>query len=286
MDQASERSAGQAGELAAMAAAGPGNELTGLAKIFDDWRRLILGIIAITLFFLFWEALLTWFIPLNKFIISKPSLIFLGLFRDIESGLIWRDLLVSGKPLFFGFGAAIVVGVPVGVVMGWRVRVGYSLDPLLTALYASPLVAIAPLVIIFFGVGVSGKAILIFVLCVFPFVFNSYSGVRAVDRLLIDTVRAFGGGELALYRIVLVPTVLPFVVAGARYAIGRGLIGVLVGEFFAASEGVGYRIAWYGDMYVLDRMFGYILMLMVIAVIFTEGIRWAERTAFPWRVGM
>ena len=286
MDQASERSAGQAGELAAMAAAGPGNELTGLAKIFDDWRRLILGIIAITLFFLFWEALLTWFIPLNKFIISKPSLIFLGLFRDIESGLIWRDLLVSGKPLFFGFGAAIVVGVPVGVVMGWRVRVGYSLDPLLTALYASPLVAIAPLVIIFFGVGVSGKAILIFVLCVFPFVFNSYSGVRAVDRLLIDTVRAFGGGELALYRIVLVPTVLPFVVAGARYAIGRGLIGVLVGEFFAASEGVGYRIAWYGDMYVLDRMFGYILMLMVIAVIFTEGIRWAERSAFPWRVGM
>ena len=286
MDQASERSAGQAGELAAMAAAGPGNELTGLAKIFDDWRRLILGIIAITLFFLFWEALLTWFIPLNKFIISKPSLIFLGLFRDIESGLIWRDLLVSGKPLFFGFGAAIVVGVPVGVVMGWRVRVDYSLDPLLTALYASPLVAIAPLVIIFFGVGVSGKAILIFVLCVFPFVFNSYSGVRAVDRLLIDTVRAFGGGELALYRIVLVPTVLPFVVAGARYAIGRGLIGVLVGEFFAASEGVGYRIAWYGDMYVLDRMFGYILMLMVIAVIFTEGIRWAERTAFPWRVGM
>lgn len=286
MDQASERSAGQAGELAAMAAAGPGNELTGLAKFFDDWRRLILGIIAITLFFLFWEALLTWFIPLNKFIISKPSLIFLGLFRDIESGLIWRDLLVSGKPLFFGFGAAIVVGVPVGVVMGWRVRVGYSLDPLLTALYASPLVAIAPLVIIFFGVGVSGKAILIFVLCVFPFVFNSYSGVRAVDRLLIDTVRAFGGGELALYRIVLVPTVLPFVVAGARYAIGRGLIGVLVGEFFAASEGVGYRIAWYGDMYVLDRMFGYILMLMVIAVIFTEGIRWAERSAFPWRVGM
>jgi taurine transport system permease protein len=282
MDQAVERVADQAGEPVEFQS----RELTGFAKFFDDYRRLIIGIIAVTLFFLFWEALLTWFIPLNKFIISKPSLIFLGLYRDIESGLIWRDLLVSGKPLFFGFGAAVIVGVPVGVVMGWRVRVGYSLDPLLTALYASPLVAIAPLVIIFFGVGVSGKAILIFVLCVFPFVFNSYSGVRAVDRLLVDTVRAFGGGELALYRVVLVPTVLPFVIAGARYAVGRGLIGVLVGEFFAASEGVGYRIAWYGDMYVLDRMFGYIFMLMLIAVIFTEGMRWAERTAFPWRVGM
>lgn len=286
MDQAAEQAGEGPGKLAGLEAAMQVQELTGLAKFYDDWRRVILGAIAVALFFALWEALLTWGIPLNKFIISKPSLIFLGLYRDMESGLIWRDLLVSGKPLFFGFGAAILIGVPVGVVMGWRVRVGYSLDPLLTALYASPLVAIAPLVIIFFGVGISGKAILIFVLCVFPFVFNSYSGVRSVDRLLVNTVRSFGGGELALYRIVLVPTVLPFVIAGARYAIGRGLIGVLVGEFFAASEGVGYRIAWYGDMYVLDRMFGYILILMVIAVIFTEGIRWAERTAFPWRVGM
>ncbi len=257
-----------------------------MTQIFQDWRRLLLGILAIALFFFAWEAVLTWVIPLNKFIISKPSLIFTGLFRDMESGLIWRDLLASGRPLVFGFGAAIAVGIPIGVLMGWRVRVGYSLDPLLTALYASPLVAVAPLVIIFFGVGISGKAILIFVLCVFPFVFNSYAGVRSVDPLLINAVRAFGGKEWQLYRIVLIPTVLPFVIAGARYAIGRALIGVLVGEFFAASEGVGYRIAWYGDMYVLDRMFGYIFAIMVIAVTFTEGIRWAERTAFPWRVGL
>lgn len=257
-----------------------------MVKIFEDYRRLILGTIAIILFFLAWEAVLTWLIPLNKFIISKPSLIFVGLYRDMESGLLWRDLFISGQPFLFGFGAAALVGIPIGVVMGWRPRVGYSLDPLLTALYASPLVAVAPLVIIFFGVGISGKAILIFVLCVFPFVFNSFAGVRSVDLLLINAVRSFGGREIDLYRIVIIPTVLPFVIAGARYAIGRALIGVLVGEFFAASEGVGYRIAWYGDMYVLDRMFGYILVMMVIAVLFTEGIRWAERTAFPWRVGM
>lgn len=257
-----------------------------MAKFFEDWRRPILGLMSIVLFFLAWEAILTWLIPLNKFVLSKPSLIFAGLSRDMESGLLWRDLLVSARPLAFGFGAAVVVGIPVGVVMGWRTRVGYSLDPLLTAFYASPLVAVAPLVIIYFGVGISGKAILIFILCVFPFIFNSFAGVRSVDLLLINAVRSFGGREWDLYRIVIVPTVLPFVIAGARFAVGRGLIGVLVGEFFAASEGVGYRIAWYSDMYVLDRMFGYILVIMVIAVIFTEGIRWAERTAFPWRVGM
>lgn len=257
-----------------------------MAEFWYNWRRPIMGGVAVALFFAVWEVLLTWIFPLNPLFLSKPSLVFTGLGADMESGLLWEDLMVSGQPLLFGFGAAAIVGIMVGVVMGWRSRVGYALDPLLTALYASPLVAIAPLVIIFFGVGVDGKAVLVFVLCVFPFVFNSYAGVRSVDTLLVNVVRSFGGKEWHLYLKVIVPTVLPFIVAGARYAIGRALIGILVGEFYAASAGVGFRIAFYGDMYILDRMFGYILVMMVIAVVFTEAIRWAERAAFPWRVGM
>jgi NitT/TauT family transport system permease protein len=150
-------------------------------------------------------------------------------------------------------------------------------------LYASPLVALAPLVVVFFGVGVAGKAILIFLLSVFPFIFNTAAGVRAVDRLLINVVRSLGGNEKDLYLKVIVPSVLPYIVAAARIAVGRGLIGVLVAEFFAASEGIGYAIARYGDLFALDRMFACILVIMIIAVLFTEGIRWAERTAFPWR---
>ena len=122
-------------------------------------------------------------------------------------------------------------------------------------------------------------------LSVFPFIFNVYAGVRAVDRLLINVVRSLGGSEKDLYLKVIVPSVLPYIVAGARIAVGRALIGILVGEFFAASEGIGYAIAKFGDMFALDRMFACIIVLMVIAVILTEGIRWAERAAFPWRVG-
>jgi NitT/TauT family transport system permease protein len=249
-------------------------------------QRLVMGVVGVVLFFFVWEALFSWVFELNPFYISKPSLIFAAWGAVIENGQLWSDILVSGRPLAFGFGAAVVVGVAFGVVMGWRARVGYALDPFFTALYASPLVAIAPLVIIYFGVGIAGKAILIFTLCVFPFVFNAYAGVRSVDPLLVNVVRSLGGKEKDLYLKVIVPTVLPFLVAGARYAIGRALVGVLVGEFFAASAGVGYRIAYYGDLYQLDRMFANILTMMVFAVIFTEGIRWAERSAFPWRVGM
>ena len=254
------------------------------ATFFVANRRLVLGCLSVAVFFALWQGVFL-FVPLNPLFITEPSLVANGLGALVASGELFDDLRVSAVPFVYGFIAAVIVGVPVGIVMGWRVRVAYALDPLLTALYASPLIALAPLVVIFLGVGVAGKAIIIFVLSVFPFVFNAYAGTRAVDRLLVNVVRSLGGGEHDLYVKVLLPSVLPYIVAGARIAVGRALIGVLVGEFFAASEGIGYAIARFGDIYALDRMFACILVITVIAVVFTEGIRWAERSAFPWRVG-
>jgi NitT/TauT family transport system permease protein len=246
-------------------------------------RDLLLGISAVVLFFAAWQAIFL-VVPFNKLFISKPDLIALGLLDLIRSGALFRDLAVSAVPFFYGLTAATVVGVTIGIVMGWRRRVGYALDPLMTVFYASPLVALSPLIVIFLGVGITAKTLIIFFLAVFPFIFNAYAGVRAVDPLLINVVRSLGGREIDLYLKVLLPSVLPYIVAGARIAVGRALIGVLVGEFFAASEGIGYAIARFGDLYALDKMFACILVIMVIAVAMTEGIRYAERTAFPWRV--
>jgi NitT/TauT family transport system permease protein len=247
-------------------------------------RRALLGGLAVVLFFAAWQAIFL-VVPFNPLFITKPSLMFAGYVDLIESGDLFHDLAVSAVPFLIGFTAAVVIGVPLGIVMGWRAGVGYALDPMMTIFYASPLVALAPLVVIFFGVGVGGKAVIIFFLAVFPFIFNAYAGVHAVDRLLINVVRSLGGGEWDLYRKVIFPSVLPYIVAASRIAVGRALIGVLVGEFFAASEGIGYAISRFGDIFALDRMFACILTVMIIAVMFTEGIRWAERTAFPWRIG-
>ncbi len=247
-------------------------------------RNFLLGALAVALFFAAWQAIFL-VVPFNPLFISKPNLIAAGYVDLIESGDLFHDLAVSAVPFFCGLAAAVVIGVPLGIVMGWRVRVGYALDPLMTVFYASPLVALAPLLVIFFGVGISGKAIIVFTLSVFPFIFNAYAGARAVDRLLINVVRSLGGGEWDLYRKVILPSVLPYMVAGGRIAVGRALIGVLVGEFFAASEGIGYAISRFGDIFAIDRMFACILTVMVIAVVLTEGMRWAERAAFPWRIG-
>ncbi|MFZ3357532.1 MAG: ABC transporter permease [Xanthobacteraceae bacterium] len=252
---------------------------------FQRYRNFLLGSLAVVLFFAAWQAIFL-VVPFNPLFMSKPSLIAAGFVDLVESGDLFNDLAVSAVPFFLGLGLAVVIGVPLGIVMGWRVRVGYALDPLMTIFYASPLVALAPVLVIFFGVGVPGKTIIVFTLAVFPFIFNAYAGVRAVDRLLINVVRSLGGGEWDLYRKVIFPSVLPFVVAAARIAVGRALIGVLVGEFFAASEGIGFAISRFGDLFAIDRMFGCILTVMVIAVVLTEGIRFAERTAFPWRAGL
>jgi taurine transport system permease protein len=248
------------------------------------YRKPLLGGLSVVLFFAAWQAIFL-VVPFDPLFISKPSLIARGLVDLVTSGDLFRDLAVSAVPFLYGFSAAVIIGVPLGIVMGWRVRVGYALDPLMTVFYASPLVALAPLVVIFFGVGVGGKALIIFFLSVFPFIFNACAGVRAVDRLLINVVRSLGGSERDLYFKVIFPSVLPYIVAGARIAVGRALIGVLVGEFFAASEGIGYAISRFGDIFALDRMFGCIITIMVIAVALTEGIRWTERAAFPWRAG-
>ena len=273
----------QAEEIAGRVPLVAAEEVAPRESLFERHRTVLLGLLSVMLFFVAWEAIFL-VVPFNKLFISKPSLIAVGLWDLIESGDLLRDLAVSAVPFVYGFVAAVIVGVSVGVVMGWRVRVGYALDPLMTVFYASPLVALAPLVIVFFGVGVSGKAIIIFLLSVFPFIFNVAAGVRAVDRLLINVVRSLGGSEKDLYLKVIIPSVLPYIVAAARIAVGRALIGVLVAEFFAASEGIGYAIARFGDLFALDKMFACIIVVMVIAVVMTESIRWAERAAFPWRV--
>jgi taurine transport system permease protein len=253
-------------------------------NLAERYRKPLLGGLAVALFFAAWQAIFL-VVPFNPLFISKPSLIADGFVDLIGSGDLFHDLAVSAVPFCYGFVAAVVIGVPLGIVMGWRRRVGYALDPLMTVFYASPLVALAPLVVIFFGVGIGGKAAIIFFLSIFPFIFNAYAGVRAVDPLLINVVRSLGGGEWDLYRKVIFPSVLPYIVAASRIAVGRALIGVLVGEFFAASEGIGYAISRFGDIFSLDRMFACILTVMAIAVVLTEGIRFAERSAFPWRTG-
>ena len=248
-------------------------------------RRLLLGWSSVLAFVALWELAFTYVIRWDPFFITKPSLIADAFREQILGGRLWRDIAVSAQAFAWGFVLSCVVGIPLGALMGWRRRVEYALDPLLTALYASPLIALAPLLIITLGVGLAAKSLLVFLLAVFPFIFNTFAGVRCTEPLLVNVVRAFGGGERDLYVKVILPGVVPYVVAGARLASGRGLVGILVGEFYASSEGLGFAISRFGDTYRLPEMFVGILVLAVGALLLTEALRWLEAKVAPWRVG-
>jgi NitT/TauT family transport system permease protein len=251
----------------------------------SEYRRPILGALSVVGLIFLWEFAFTYVLPLDPFFFTKPSLIAVAFQDQILSGELWKDLAISSKAFFWGFSLAVVIGIPIGVFMGWRRRAEYVLDPFLTALYASPLVALAPLLIIVLGVGLTGKVVLIFLLAVFPFIFNVFAGVKCTDRLLVNVVRAFGGKERDIYFKVILPSILPYIVAGARIAIGRGIVGILVAEFYGASEGIGFAISRFGDTYRLPEMFAAIFLLMIVAVIFTEGLRKLETLLAPWKIG-
>ncbi|HET9296478.1 MAG TPA: ABC transporter permease [Candidatus Binatia bacterium] len=250
---------------------------------FTEHRRLSLALCSVLFLIASWELVLTYLFPVDPFFFTKPSLIGAAFKEQIQGSKLWHDLAVSSQAFLWGFSFAVIVGIPLGLVMGWRRRVEYSLDPFLTALYASPLVALAPLFIIVFGVGVLGKAALVFLLAVFPFIFNTFAGVKSTDALLINVIRSFGGSEKDLYLKVILPSTMPYIIAGARLAIGRGLVGIIVGEFYAASEGIGFAISQAGDTYRLPDMFVGIIILSLIAIILTELMRRLELTVAPWR---
>src|SRR5881396_3345577 len=235
-------------------------------------RRLALGTLSVVTFVVTWEVVLA-LVRWDPFFMTTPSHIGTALREQLLGGRLWRDIGVSAEAFV------------VGLVMGWRPRAAFALDPLLTALYASPLIALAPLIIITAGVGLGARALLVFLLAVFPFVFNTFAGVRCTDPLLVNVVRSFGGTDGDLYVKVILPSVVPYVVAAARLAIGRGLIGILVGEFYAASEGLGFAISRFGDTYRLPEMFAGIVVLAVVAVGLTSGVRRIEASVAPWRAG-
>ena len=248
-------------------------------------RRLALGSASVIGFVLAWEVLFSTVVRWDPFFITKPSLIATAVREQLLGGQLTHDIAVSAQAFLAGLALSVLVGIPLGAVMGWRRRAEYALDPLLTALYASPLIALAPLLIITAGVGIAAKALLVFLLAVFPFIFNTCAGVRGTDPLLVNVVRSFGGTERDLYTKVILPGVVPYLVAAARLAVGRGLVGILVGEFFAASEGLGFAISRFGDTYRLPEMFSGILVLAVVAVALTSAVRRLEGAVAPWRAG-
>jgi NitT/TauT family transport system permease protein len=201
----------------------------------------------------------------------------------VTTGELYPHLISSSQIFFYGFILAIVVGVPLGFIMALSPIVRDYVNPWVTTLYTAPRIAFAPVLLLWFGIGAGSKIAIVFLGCVFPILINSYYGMRVVNREYVELARSFRLDRRALFVKILLPASIPFILAGIRLAIGRGLTGVAIAEWFGASEGLGYLVFFAGQTLNVPTLFVGVAAFAVLGVVGFELVRRIELLITPWR---
>jgi ABC-type nitrate/sulfonate/bicarbonate transport system permease component len=227
-----------------------------------------------------WEVLGRQVDPL---FMSFPSAIAVSAARLIATGELMVALASSLQSLILAFVIASFAGISLGLLIGRYRTVEAATDWLVNALYATPLVAIIPLVILWFGLGNGAKLFIVTILAVFPILINTIAGVRNVPPQFIELGNSFAANEREIFAKIILPSALPYMMTGLRLGIGRAIIGMVVAEFFTAITGLGALIVKYGNQYDTATMFVPIFVLMLLGVTLSIAVRRAEQWIAPWR---
>jgi ABC-type nitrate/sulfonate/bicarbonate transport system permease component len=195
------------------------------------------------------------------------------------------DLTTSGEELLLGFGLAIAIGLPLGILMGWYHRLRYGLDPFISLFYSTPRIALMPLLIIWFGIGIWSKVAVIFLGAFFPIAINTLVGVRNLDPDLLKCARSFEASDMQIFRTIALPGAVPFILAGLRLGVGHALIGIVVGELVAAQHGVGQAMSVFGSTFQTAKVFAALIIIAGAGVVLQALFQRLERRFDAWRVG-
>ncbi len=213
---------------------------------------------------------------------TYPTKIAVAFYTLTANGELPYYLAQSLEVMFYGLLSAIVVGIPLAVLMA-RVRwLDWALDLPINALYATPLVAVVPLLVLWFGIYLKAKIIVVFLFAVFPVLINTYQGVRECDKNMLEVAQSFRSREWRTWQDVLLPFAVPYIIAGIRLAIGRGLIGMIIAEFYTTITGLGFMITRYANNFEMDKTFVPVIVLMVLGVSLTAMLKWFGRRIAPW----
>ena len=274
-------------------------QIPAILRSYLAHERAVLGTLMVLLFLIAWEGLERgWWadalrpllgdsaerLKLKPIFISSPTLVAAAAFRMFfVTGEIWRDLAWSSLGYVLGLGLAIVIGIPLGLAGGWYRRLSYAVEPFLAALNATPQVAFLPLIVVWVGTGLGERILIIFLLAVLPLAINAHAAVRTTDPRLIKVAASFGASEWRLFRTIILPSSVPFLLAGLRLAIGRAMIGVVVGEIYGSAAGVGAMINQAGARFQTDKVFVGVLTIVAAGVILVEIVQRIERRLDVWR---
>jgi NitT/TauT family transport system permease protein len=220
----------------------------------------------------------------TEFWTSRPSSIFHELVRWAKSGMLASDLRLTLTEAGVGFAAGSVVGGLVGFILGWVKRLGDLFEPFILSLYTLPKIALAPLFVLWFGIGVFNKIMFSAMLVFFMVFFTTYQGVRQVDRELVENARLLGASKLGIWTKIAIPYSAVWVFTGIRIGLPYALIGAIVGEFVAAEAGVGFRIKEATSFFNTAGVFAGLIVLMMVSLTLLGGLKLIERRVLRWQV--
>lgn len=219
---------------------------------------------------------------INPIFFTYPTKIAEAFYTTTISGELPYFLGQSLEVMIYGLTTALIVGIPLGIAMA-RIRwLDWALDLPINALYATPLVAVVPLLVLWFGIYLKAKIIVVFLFAVFPVLINTYQGVRECDKNMLEVAHSFRSSEWRVWQDVLLPFAVPYIIAGIRLAIGRGLIGMIIAEFYTTISGLGFMITRYANVFEMDKTFVPVIVLMVLGVSLTSLLKWFGRRIAPW----
>src|ERR1700691_4825010 len=256
------------------------NDTDDVAPARRPVPRWAITIASITVILILWEIFGR---DINPIFGSYPSAIFEAFLTLLHNGKLLAALLQSVQPFVVGYCVAIVIGVPLGLVIG-RFRIAEAaLGILVTGGYAMPLVALVPLLVLWFGLGFEVKCAVILLMSIFPICINTWLGVKSVPKTLIDVGKSLVASDAVILRRIVLPATLPYIMAGIRLAVGRAVVGMVIAEFFTTINGLGAIIINSANNFDTATMFVPIIILMLMAIGLNSLIGWVERTVAPWQ---
>lgn len=266
-------------------------EASWFYKFYLNNEKKILGAISVAFFLVLWEFMggpVSAYNPfpllrVNPMFMSSPSYIWKAAVELFTTGEIWNDLRVSSIEFMGGYLISVAVGIPFGILVGWNRKASAIFDPFINAMNATPRVALLPLVIIWLGIGILSKVGIIFLGAVVPILVNARDGVKTTPPSLLNAARSFGANEWTVFKSVVMPATVPFMLTGLRVALGRALVGVMVGELYAATAGIGFMITVAGATFQTDKVFVGVLIFAISGMLGMEVLSRVEKHFEKWR---
>jgi len=219
----------------------------------------------------------------DPILFTYPTAIAVAFWKLLISGELAHQLLVSLSALASGFGASLVLGVILGLAMGRSRLAEAALQPHINALYATPQVALTPLLMMWLGLGFAVKVAVVFLFAFFPILINTASGAKNVSASMVEVGRAYLAPPRQILFKIVFPAALPFIMAGVRIAIGRGLVGMIVAELFTAITGLGAMLSLYGNIFETAKMFVVIIILALLGIGLIHASQALERKLATWK---